>query len=102
MVGADIVRMAAPHSGRATHRRLGERGGLEELLEVDCEAMPRAVDLLMRHQAVIEQPTGSAAPQCGAISQRPRRRALRKGRAATWVRRSQSVSLKADLYAAVR
>ncbi|WP_295427513.1 hypothetical protein [uncultured Thiodictyon sp.] len=41
---------AAPGSERATHRWLGERGGLEELLEVDCEAMPlppfsRAADL---------------------------------------------------------
>ncbi|AUB79780.1 hypothetical protein [Candidatus Thiodictyon syntrophicum] len=42
-------------------------------MEVDFEAMPlapryRAPDLSMRHQAVIEQPTGSAAPQFGAIS----------------------------------
>jgi Transposase DDE domain len=60
IVGAIIGRMAAPGSERATHRWLGERSGLGELLDVDFEAMPlapfyRAADLLMRHRAVIEQ-----------------------------------------------
>ena len=60
IVGAIIGRMAAPGSERATHRWLGERSGLGELLEVDFEAIPlapfyRAADLLMRHRAVIEQ-----------------------------------------------
>jgi hypothetical protein len=60
IVGAIIGRMAAPGSERATHRWLGERSGLGELLEVDFEAIPlapfyRATDQLMRHRAVIEQ-----------------------------------------------
>jgi len=60
IVGAIIGRMAAPGSERATHRWLGERSGLGELLGVDFEAMPlapfyRAADLLMRHRTVIEQ-----------------------------------------------
>jgi transposase len=60
IVGAIIGRMAAPGSERATHRWLGERSGLGELLEFDFEATPlapfyRAADLLMRHHAVIEQ-----------------------------------------------
>jgi transposase len=60
IVGAIIGRMAAPGSERATHRWLGERSGLGELLEFDFEAAPltpfyRAADLLMRHRTVIEQ-----------------------------------------------
>jgi transposase len=60
IVGAVVGRMAAPGSERATHRWLGERSGLGELLEVDFETLPlapfyRAADLLMRHRAVIEQ-----------------------------------------------
>lgn len=60
IVGAVVGRMAAPGSERATHRWLGERSGLGELLEVDFEALPlapfyRAADLLMRHRAVLEQ-----------------------------------------------
>ncbi len=60
IVGALIGRMAALGSERATHRWLGERSGLGELLDVDFEAIPlrpfyRAADLLMRHRAVIEQ-----------------------------------------------
>ena len=60
IVGAIIGRMAVPGSERATHRWLGERSALGELLEVDFEALPlapfyRAADLLMRHRAVIEQ-----------------------------------------------
>jgi transposase len=60
IVGAIIGRMAAPGSERATHRWLGERSGLGELVEFDFEAAPlapfyRAADLLMRHRAVIEQ-----------------------------------------------
>ena len=60
IVGAIIGRMAAPGSERATHRWLGERSGLGELLDVDFEAIPlapfyRAADLLMRHRTVIEQ-----------------------------------------------
>lgn len=60
IVGAVVGRMAAPGSERATHRWLGERSGLGELLEVDFETLPlapfyRAADLLMRHRTVIEQ-----------------------------------------------
>lgn len=60
IVGAIIGRMAAPGSERATHRWLGERSGLGELLDIDFEALPlapfyRAADGLMRHRAVIEQ-----------------------------------------------
>ena len=60
IIGAIIGRMAVPGSERATHRWLGERSGLGELLEVDFETLPlapfyRAADLLMRHRAVIEQ-----------------------------------------------
>ena len=60
IVGAVVGRMAAPGSERATHRWLGERSALGELLEVDFETLPlapfyRAADLLMRHRAVIEQ-----------------------------------------------
>ena len=60
IVGAIIGRMAAPGSERATHRWLGERSGLGELLDLDFEALPlvpfyRAADGLMRHRAVIEQ-----------------------------------------------
>lgn len=60
IVGAIIGRMAAPGSERATHRWLGARSALGELLDVDFEAIPlapfyRAADLLMRHRAVIEQ-----------------------------------------------
>jgi transposase len=52
--------MAAPGSERATHRWLGERSALGELLEVDFETIPlaafyRAADLLMRQRTVIEQ-----------------------------------------------
>ena len=59
-VGAIIGRMAAPGSERATHRWLGERSGLGELLDLDFEALPlvpfcRAADGLMRHRAAIEQ-----------------------------------------------
>lgn len=60
IVGAIIGRMAAPGSERATHRWLGERSGLGELLDLDFEALPlvpfyRAADGLMRHRAAIEQ-----------------------------------------------
>ena len=60
IVGAIIGRMAAPGSERATHRWLGERSGLGELLDLDFAALPlvpfyRAADGLMRHRAVIEQ-----------------------------------------------
>jgi hypothetical protein len=60
IVGAVVGRMAAPGSERATHRWLGERSALGELLEVDFATLPlapfyRAADLLMRHRAVIEQ-----------------------------------------------
>jgi hypothetical protein len=60
IVGAVVGRMAAPGSERATHRWLGERRALGELLEVDFETLPlalfyRAADLLMRHRTVIEQ-----------------------------------------------
>ena len=60
IVGTIIARMAAPGSERATHRWLGARSALGELLEVDFEAMGlmpfyRAADVLMRHRAVIEQ-----------------------------------------------
>jgi len=60
IVGAIIGRMAVPGSERATHRWLGERSGLGELLDIDFEALPlvpfyRAADGLMRHRAVIEQ-----------------------------------------------
>jgi Transposase DDE domain len=60
IVGAISGRMAAPGSERATHRWLGERSGLGELLDIDFEALPlvpfyRAADGLMRHRAVIEQ-----------------------------------------------
>jgi hypothetical protein len=60
IVGAIVGRMAAPGSERATHRWLGERSGLGELLDIDFEALPlvpfyRAADGLMRHRAVIEQ-----------------------------------------------
>ena len=60
IVGAVVGRMAAPGSERATHRWLGERSGLGELLEVDFETLAlapfyRAADLLMRHRTVIEQ-----------------------------------------------
>jgi transposase len=62
--GADHRRhhwtQAVPGSERATHRWLGERSALGELLEVDFATLPlapfyRAADLLMRHRAVIEQ-----------------------------------------------
>ncbi len=67
IVGAVVGRMAAPGSERATHRWLGERSALGELLEVDFATLPlapfyRAADLLMRHRAVIEQ-TGLYARQ---------------------------------------
>jgi hypothetical protein len=60
IVGAIIARMAAPGSERATHRWLGARSALGELLELEFEAMPlmpfyRAADFLMRHRAAIEQ-----------------------------------------------
>ena len=60
IVGAIIGRMAAPGSERATHRWLGERSGLGELLDFDFAALPlvpfyRAADGLMRHRAAIEQ-----------------------------------------------
>ena len=60
IVGAIIGRMAAPGSERATHRWLGERSGLGELLDVDFAAIPltpfyRAADVLMRRRTVIEQ-----------------------------------------------
>jgi hypothetical protein len=62
--GADHRRhhwtQAVPGSERATHRWLGERSALGELLEVDFATLPlapfyRAADLLMRHRTVIEQ-----------------------------------------------
>jgi len=56
IVGAIIGRMAAPGAERATHRWLGERRALGELLEFDFATLPlapfyRAADLLMRHPA---------------------------------------------------
>ena len=59
-VGSIIGRMAAPGSERATHRWLGERSALGELLDVDFEAMSlmqlyRASDALMAHRDAIER-----------------------------------------------
>lgn len=59
-VGSIIGRMAAPGSERATHRWLGERSALGELLDVDFEAMSlmqlyRASDALMTHRDAIER-----------------------------------------------
>ncbi len=58
-VGSIIGRMAAPGSERATHRWLGERSALGELLDVDYETMNlmqlyRASDALMAHRDAIE------------------------------------------------
>lgn len=60
VVGSIIGRMAAPGSERATHRWLGERSALGELLDVDFEAMSlmqlyRASDALMAHRDTIER-----------------------------------------------
>jgi len=59
-VGSIIARMAAPSSELASHRWLGTKSGLGELLDVDYETMPlmslyRASDVLWRHHTVIEQ-----------------------------------------------
>lgn len=59
-VGSIIGRMAAPGSERATHRWLGERSALGELLDVDFEAMNlmqlyRASDALMAQRDAIER-----------------------------------------------
>ncbi len=59
-VGSIIGRMAAPGSERATHRWLGQRSALGELLDVDYEAMSlmqlyRASDALMAHRDAIER-----------------------------------------------
>ncbi len=59
-VGSIIARMAAPNSELASHRWLGEKSGLGELLDVDYETMPlmslyRASDVLWKHHAIIEQ-----------------------------------------------
>jgi len=58
-IGTVIARMAAPGSDWATRRRLGERNGLGELLEVDFEAMSamalyRVSDPLLKHPSAIE------------------------------------------------
>ncbi len=60
VVGSIIGRMAAPASEAATHRWLGQRSGLGELLDVDFERMKpitlyRASDALMKHRDVIER-----------------------------------------------
>jgi len=59
-VGSIIARMAAPSSELASHRWLGTKSGLGELLDVDYETMPlmslyRASDVLWKHHTVIEQ-----------------------------------------------
>lgn len=58
-IGSIVGRMAAPASELATHRWLGERSGLGELLDVDFEAVPliqlyRASDRLLRSRAMLE------------------------------------------------
>jgi transposase len=60
IVGSIIARMAAPSSELATHRWLGAKSGLGELLDVDYETLPlmslyRASDVLWKHHTVIEQ-----------------------------------------------
>ena len=59
-VGSIIGRMAAPGSELATHRWLGQRSALGELLDVDYEAMSlmqlyRASDALLGHREAIER-----------------------------------------------
>ena len=60
IVGSIIARMAVPNSERASHRWLGTKSGLGELLDVDYETMPlmslyRASDVLWKHHKIIEQ-----------------------------------------------
>ena len=60
IVGSIIARMAAPSSELASHRWLGTKSGLGELLDVDYETMSlmslyRASDVLWKHHTVIEQ-----------------------------------------------
>ena len=60
VVGSIIGRMAVPGSERSTHRWLGQRSALGELLGCDFETMNlmqlyRASDLLMQHRAEIER-----------------------------------------------
>lgn len=59
-IGSIIARMAAPDSELASHRWLGSKSALGELLDVDYEGMSlqslyRAADVLWKHHAVIEQ-----------------------------------------------
>ncbi len=59
-VGSIIARMAAPSSELASHRWLGAKSGLGELLDVDYETMSlmslyRASDVLWKHHTIIEQ-----------------------------------------------
>jgi len=59
-IGSIVGRMAEPGSELATWQWLTERSGLDELMEVDYEAMPlirlyRTSDLLVRHRQIIEE-----------------------------------------------
>ena len=59
-IGSVIGRMAAPGSELSTWHWLRERSGLDELIDVDFEAMPmmrlyRTSDLLVKHRQTIEE-----------------------------------------------
>ncbi len=59
-IGSIVGRMAAPGSESATHRWLGGRSGLGELLDMDYETMSlmqlyRVSDLLIKHKEQIEK-----------------------------------------------